>query len=165
MEKRQAPHPQPQPQRAAPPPPVVTARAAKSGRGRGAFSLIELVAVVMIIAVLAAIAASRLSRMVGEADRNATAATVIELQKAIDRYQGEHGDYPTAADLGPQLTRYTDSAGNVSATRSVAHPYGPYIKAAPPLHPGPAGTALLWKPTAAEAKWVYDPSVGQVRPN
>lgn len=147
------------------PPPVAVARAPAPGRGRRAFSLIELTAVVMIIAVLAAIAATRMSRLVGESDRNATAATVIELQKAVDRYYGEHGEYPNAADLGPQLTQYTDAAGNVSATRSAAHPFGPYVKATPPIHPGPAGTALLWKPAAADAKWVYDPSVGQVRPN
>jgi type II secretory pathway pseudopilin PulG len=119
--------------------------------------------VVMIIAILGAIAATRMSRFAAEAERNATTATVRELQKAIDTYHVEHGAHPAAATLGPQLTRYTDPAGNVSDVRSDTFQFGPYLKATPPLYPGPAGTALLWKPTSAAAKWVYDEATGEVR--
>ena len=124
----------------------------------------ELTVVVMIIAILGAIAATRMARVTGDADAQATAATVAELQKAIDRYHGEHGKYPAAADLGPQLTRYTDANGNVAAARSAEFQYGPYMKATPPIYPGPAGVALLWKKNLSAAKWVYNESTGEVRP-
>ena len=138
--------------------------AARGFRRRTAFSLVELTVVVMIIAILGAIAATRMSRFAGDAEQGATAATVGQLQKAIDSYHAEHGgSYPAAAMLGPQLTQFTDDAGNPSPTRSGGFQFGPYLKAMPPLYPGPAGTALLWKGDAAAARWVYVEATGEVR--
>ena len=121
--------------------------------------------VVMIIAILGAIAATRLSRMTDDPDAQSTAATLVELQKAVDRYHGEHGRYPAAAALESQLTQFTDSEGNVSASRSPVFRFGPYLKKAPPIHPGRAGVALLWRKSLAAAKWVYDEASGEVREN
>ena len=123
----------------------------------------ELTVVVMIIAILGSIAATRMARVTEDAGDHAQAATVVELQKAIDRYHGEHGEYPRAVDLAVQLTQYTDPKGNVAAARSAAFRFGPYLKAAPPIHPGPNGVALLWKETLSSAKWVYDEATGDVR--
>ena len=117
----------------------------------------------LIIAILGAIAATRMSQVTDSAGEHAEAATLVELQKAVDRYHGEHGKYPAAANLKAQLTTYTDADGNAAAARSAEFRYGPYLKAAPPIYPGPAGVALRWKKNLSAAKWVYHESTGEVR--
>jgi prepilin-type N-terminal cleavage/methylation domain-containing protein len=142
--------------------------AALSRRRRFAFSLIELVIVVMIIAIIAAIATRRLARHAEQSATNAAQQDTSVLQQAIERYRAEHGTYPTlpGTTLADQLTKYTDSSGNVSATRTPPYVYGPYVRKIPPVPIGPVrGSTVVSGAPGAGIGWVYDPATGEIRPN
>jgi len=67
--------------------------------------------------------------------------TVVELRRAVESYQVDHGFYPGApgdfnaqgdpAVFAAQLTQYTDARGEPSAVRDDAHHFGPYLKSIP----------------------------------
>lgn len=106
-------------------------------RNRG-FSLVELVIVVVIIAIIAAIAVPRISRGARGAQAAQIEATLEHVRKAIDLYFAEHSQYPgydpdtgtpSGTDFVDQLTMFTDEAGETSATLTVTHRYGPYLRA------------------------------------
>ncbi|MEM7624887.1 MAG: prepilin-type N-terminal cleavage/methylation domain-containing protein [Planctomycetota bacterium] len=63
-----------------------------------AFSLVELIIVVVVIGLIAAIAVPRFSKASEEASTAAMKANIDEIQKAVDLYQAEHGDYPLTID-------------------------------------------------------------------
>ncbi len=109
-----------------------------------AFSLVELVIVVTIIGILAAIAVPRVSSASGSANANALDANLTNVRKAIDIYYAEHGSYPgyspgtttpNNAAFVTQLTEYSDSAGNTSATYGSPYVYGPYLRSPFPTNP------------------------------
>ncbi len=132
------------------------------------FSLIELVIVVVIIGIIGAIAIPRISRGSAGAADSATMGDLAVLRNAIDLYATEHdGTYPTLAAIEDQLTQYTDSAGNVSATRDATHIYGPYVRRIPPLKVGVEKGSTAFTDTAgtADSGWVYDEDTGNLVPN
>ena len=90
-------------------------------------------------------------------------ADAAALQEAFARQPTHRPMRDAAADLAARLTQYTDANGNVAAARSAVFRFGPYLKSTPPIYPGPAGVALLWKKSLSSAKWVYDEATGDVR--
>lgn len=152
-----------------------------------AFSLIELVIVVVIIGIIAAIAIPRISSSVSSADESALTSSLSTMRRAIDVYAAEHGGfYPGAKADGAgngfnsagafisQTTRYSDVQGQVSDTRDANHPFGPYLRAIPPLPVGSnkgknevAIDTLNARPvvTAGAEGWVYNPLTGEVIAN
>lgn len=157
---------------AAPMPPPMPRRSPRGPRvwlpRRPGFSLIELVVVVMIIAIIAAIASRRLGRHAEQSAKGAAQQDVSVLQNAIERYRAEHGSYPTlpGATVADQLTKYTDVAGNVSATRTPPYVYGPYIRKVPPVPIGPVrGSTVISGAPGAGIGWVYDGMTGEIRAN
>lgn len=141
-------------------------------RNRRAFSLIELVIVVVIIGIIAAIAIPRMSRGATGANDSALSGNLAVLRKAVDLYQAEHdGAYPAAATIADQLTKRTNAAGAVQPTPGTddnLYPFGPYLRAIPPLsvgankgqtafHTGALGTANYG--------WQYTASTGVVKAN
>jgi len=133
----------------------------RSWRGtRSGFSLIELVIVIVIIGVLAAIAIPRISRGSGGASAAATQADLTALRNAIDTYAAEHGGAWPAADKKEetfidQLTKKTDSAGDVGTTSGV-HIYGPYLRSIPPVPVGPNTGATGVELRDDESREVYE---------
>src|SRR4051812_24050977 len=92
----------------------------RAGRRAGltaGFSLIELVIVIVIIAIIAAIAIPRMSRGGDSAAEAATTQNVVVLQKAVDLYAAEHGNYPDPDQVSDQLTLYSDPGGAVSQSK------------------------------------------------
>src|SRR5688572_17475753 len=142
------------------------ARRASGGTpaARAAFTLVELVIVVVIVGILAAIAIPRFSSMGENATDAALAADLEALRKAIDVYHGEHlGKYPDLARVREQLTQYSDVHGNVSATRSSTHSYGPYVNAIPALKVGPTrGSTTIAAAPGDDVGWVYEEKSGQI---
>lgn len=137
---------------------------------RKGFSLIELVIVIVIIGVLAAIAIPRLSRGASGAGDSALQGNLKILRTAIDLYATEHGGaFPSAANIVDQLTKFTDENGNVSATRTGAFIYGPYLRSIPPLpvgtRKGSTGIDIAANATEAGVGWIYDPATGTIRAN
>lgn len=134
-----------------------------------AFSLIELVIVVVIIGIIAAIAIPRMSRGAAGAGDSALSSNLATLRKAIDLYAAEHdGKFPTAAKFVEQLTKYTDAAGTDSATKSAAHPFGPYLRTIPVMNSGDKkGSAAILDATTPDGNggWMYDEDTGVIKAN
>ena len=107
---------------------------------RSGFTLVELVVVVLILGVIAAIAIPKLSQSVTSAGDNSAKTSLSTLRDTIDLYQSQHGGtLPGAAGDGTnaagtegaftnQLTQYSNAAGVVTATKSAAFPFGPYLR-------------------------------------
>lgn len=131
------------------------------------FSLLELVIVVAIIAILAAIGIPRLSRGTRGAADSALSGNLSLLRNSIDIYAAEHLNvYPTAANIGTQLTQFTDQAGAVSASKDTTHIYGPYLRSVPPLSVGArrGGTSIA-AADANDVGWIYTAGTGTIRAN
>jgi prepilin-type N-terminal cleavage/methylation domain-containing protein len=137
---------------------------------RHAFSLIELVIVVVIIAIIGAIAIPKMSRGAAGANDSAVIQDLTTMRSALDLFATEHGGtYPTAANVLPQLTTYTDINGNTNATKTTVFIYGPYLKAVPTLPvgtnkglntvttTGPAGTGTFGWYYDGTSMWANDP--------
>jgi prepilin-type N-terminal cleavage/methylation domain-containing protein len=131
------------------------------------FSLLELVVVVVIIGIIAAVAIPRMSRGSAGAADAALSGNLAVLRNAIDLYSAEHsGAFPTAALVTTALAQYTDSAGDVSATRDTTHIYGPYLRKVPPLPVGAAkGNTGIAAATAAGVGWIYNATTGDIAAN
>jgi general secretion pathway protein G len=136
-------------------------------RAAAGFSLIELVIVGTIIAIVAAIAVRRVGRHAEQGATSAARQDESVLQQAIERYRAEHGgDYPSAAGIADQLTKYTDVHGATSPTPTAPYVYGPYVRKIPPVPVGPAkGATKIDTAMTPEVGWVYDPANGTIRAN
>jgi prepilin-type N-terminal cleavage/methylation domain-containing protein len=135
-------------------------------RSRRGFSLIELVIVVLILGIIAAIAVPRMSRGAKGAQDSSVSSDLAILRNAIDLYNTEHGNFPAVGTFEDQLTKFTNDAGAVSATKTGAYIYGPYLRALPAL---PVGSEKGSKTVAAAAGagvgWIYDVSNGTISAN
>ena len=134
-----------------------------------AFSLLELVIVVVIIGIIAAIAIPRMSRGSAGAADSALSGNLAILRNAIELFSAEHdGTLPAAANIGTQLTGYTDASGTVSPTGVKVTPYiyGPYLRKAPPLPVGSRkGSTGIAAADAAGVGWIYDVATGSIGAN
>lgn len=149
----------------------------------GGFSLIEIVIVVVILGTIAAITIPRITHAGQNPEEKTLAGDMAVWRNALDLYQADHhGIYPKdSATLAAQLAGYTDAAGEVSATKDPDHPFGPYLRAVPPLPMfDPTGgmpvargsasvgpTLLGGAPTTVVPSgygWLYD-GAGHVYPN
>lgn len=134
---------------------------------RRGFSLLELVTVVVILGVIAAIAIPRAAMFSEAAAEAALQQDIAILTKAVEHYRAEHdGAKPTSA---AQLTQYTDRAGNVSATPTATHIFGPYVLEMPSLglgsNRGKRDVSSSQTPGAdSDAGWVIT-DTGEVRAN
>jgi prepilin-type N-terminal cleavage/methylation domain-containing protein len=132
-----------------------------------AFSLLELVVVVVIVGIIAAIAIPRMSRGAAGAADAALSGNLAVLRNAIDLYAAEHdGNFPAASKVEDQLTKYTNSLGEVSAGGDANHIYGPYLRKVPPLPVGAKkGSTGIAASDGAGVGWIYTASTGSIRAN
>ncbi len=134
-----------------------------------AFSLLELVIVVVIIGIIAAIAIPRMSRGSAGAADSALSGNLALMRNSIELFAAEHdGTLPTAANIGNQLTSYTDASGTVSPTGTKVTPYiyGPYVRKTPPLPVGARkGSTNIAAIDAAGVGWIYDAATGSLSAN
>ena len=120
--------------------------------------------VVIVVAVITAIAIPRLSRGAEGANSAKLKQDLAVLNKALDVYAAEHnGLYPTVADVQAQLTQHTDIDGNVSATPTATHVYGPYLRAMPPTPGGkyPGSTTIAFA-DGPGVGWLYKPGRARI---
>jgi general secretion pathway protein G len=144
------------------------------------FTLVELVLVIVIIGVLAAVAIPRLSRGSAGAGNAALATDLAMIRNAINLYAAEHNNVfpgPDATGFADKLTKFSNGAGVISATKDTSHPFGPYLLAIPPCPVGEnAGTAtaanVLISATAPPTPdpsggegWVYNVTAGEFLAN
>ena len=153
---------------------------------KSGFSLVELIIVIVILAVISAVALPRVSRGAKGADESALGSDLGVLRNSIEIYAAEHGGvFPGKNAAGGafgiagsedafknQLTLYTDKTGTVSATKTGAFIYGPYIHKIPPcpvganvgstdVSVGNTGPAV----TAGTEGWVYNTDTGGIITN
>jgi len=131
------------------------------------FSLIELVIVVVIIGIIGAIAVPRMSRGSEGAAVSALIGDLAVLNKAVDLYATEHGGaFPRATEITAQLTGQTNDQGNAATGVVGEVPFGPYVRAIPPLPLGAKkGGTLIDTADGPGVGWIYLPARGLIRPN
>jgi prepilin-type N-terminal cleavage/methylation domain-containing protein len=146
-----------------------------ANKRRAAFTLIEVLIVVVIMAVLAATIIPQFSTSTKDARESSLKFNLQSLRTQLEMYKLHHGGtYPTGANNLEQLTKATDTAGNVSMSGATdaTHPFGPYVHGALPNQPfsglntvlldtGMAGT----NPTATASPgggWIYRAATGEV---
>lgn len=139
----------------------------KRNRRNRAFSLLELVIVVAIIAIIAAIGIPRMSRGTRGAGDSALSGNLAVLRNAIDLYKAEHGGTdPNTTTITDQLTKYTDSNGSTSDTKTTTCFYGPYIRKIPPLPVGAKkGNTSIAAADGSGVGWIYTESTGDIKAN
>lgn len=108
------------------------------------FTLIEMLIVIVILGILAAIIIPQIGLSTSDAKLTALKANLSAMRSSLEVYNYQHnGTYPGAAipatkpadvvteadAFVAQMTRYTDSAGNISNTKDTnTFLYGPYVK-------------------------------------
>jgi general secretion pathway protein G len=145
------------------------------------FSLVEILIVVMILGILAAVAIPKFANASQSARESTLKDNLRLLRTQLGVYKSQHSLYPgypggdnsqtpTASVAADQLLKYTDFAGNISATGSDIYKWGPYLNLMPvnPIN-GFATLKILsdsdtFTPDGATG-WLYQPSTGQVKAN
>ncbi len=103
------------------------------------FTLTEILVVIGVLAMLAAVVVPQFSSASDEARRNSLQNNVQMLRSQVDLYQlqhngllpgGKRGTFDSAT-FWTQLTRFTDTDGNISPVQTPAFTYGPYLRSIP----------------------------------
>ncbi|MBP7050331.1 MAG: hypothetical protein KBE65_04890 [Phycisphaerae bacterium] len=130
-------------------------------------SLLEVGVVVATLMILASVSIPQMSQGARNTGDLTVDSGLAALRNAIDLYSIEHGGaLPTTARIEAQLTQYTDLAGNVSATKTPAHLYGPYLDRIPALPAGARRGGSRIAPTdAQDVGWLYTEATGQITAN
>ncbi len=109
-------------------------------RAREGFTLVELLIVVLILGILAGVVIPQFASSTQDARVASLDTTLVHMRGAIDLYNQEHDEYPSAlldgagnaagspAAFLTQLTQYTDLDGDVQLTTDATHIFGPYLK-------------------------------------
>ena len=112
-----------------------------SSRRSEGFTLVELLIVVLILGILAGIVIPQFASSTQDARIASLDTSLGSMRGAIDLYNQEHGEYPSALGDGvnlantsgaflSQLTQYTDLNGDAQLTTDATHVFGPYLKKA-----------------------------------
>ncbi|MBI9089374.1 MAG: type II secretion system protein [Desulfobacterium sp.] len=116
----------------------------KASLSRSGFTLIELLIVIMVLGILAMIIVPQITISTEDAKESTLQTNLLALRNAVELYYNQHANtYPGAKDIAgadpadaaaaqtaflQQLTRYTEEDGTVSATKTAAAKFGPYIR-------------------------------------
>ena len=130
------------------------ARSTGERRKRG-FTLIEMLIVISIIAVLALMVIPRLLGTGRKANEASLRGHLHQLRNAIQQFEADCGDYPTA--LSQLMTQPSSgSTGGTSITLDVSGWEGPYLEI-------PDGNLPKDPFTDSSTTWVYTASTGNVQ--
>ncbi len=118
----------------------------RSVMNESGFTLIEMLIVIIILGILAMVIVPQITVSQDDAKISTLKTNLGGIRSAIEIYYTQHNNiYPgvkkvdgsgnDVADIGEsltafvaQLTQFTDATGKVSATKTAAFPFGPYIK-------------------------------------
>ena len=134
---------------------------------RRAFTLVEILIVVIILGILATIIIGLFANGSKDAAAVSLKDNLRNVRSQLQLYVAQHGTYPALANFEQQMTQYTDADGNVSATKTATHIYGPYIINMPFLpvgvNKGKKGVTTLTY--TAGFGWGYEPTSGVFKAN
>jgi prepilin-type N-terminal cleavage/methylation domain-containing protein len=135
-----------------------------------AFSLVELVIVVAVLGILGAMVAGRFGQTADQARQAAQKVDANSVRAAIARYQADHGGAsPAFSTLADQLTRPTNYAGDVGATKNAEYRFGPYLPKMPDLNIQQlARSGVSTSPSPGDVgdkTWYYCESSGRLQPS
>jgi general secretion pathway protein G len=124
-------------------------------RRNQAFTVIEMLIVIAIIAVLAVIVIPRLLKTGRRASEATLRGQLYEMRNAIQRFEGDCGDYP--AVLSQLMTQPADGgAGGTGVTLDVSGWEGPYLET-------PDGDLPEDPFTDSSTTWSYTATLGHVQ--
>ena len=134
---------------------------------RRAFTLVEILIVVIILGILATIIIGLFQNGTKDAAAASLKDNLRNMRSQLQLYVAQHGSYPSVATFEQQMTQYTDYDGNVSATRTATHVYGPYIINMPVLPVGvnKGKTSVTGLTYTAGFGWGYEPTSGVFKAN
>lgn len=143
------------------------------------FSLVELMIVVAVLGILAAIALPEFSGHTQKAKESAAKDNLRLFREAVGRYAAQHGmspGYYNTSQITPtflfyaQLTKFTNTKGMASATKSQTYPYSPYLSKFPVNPFNNKDTVQILAngvsfPSSATGSygWMYQPQTKTVR--
>jgi len=143
---------------------------ARKSRKTG-FTLVEILIVVVILGILAAIVIPQFTNASESAKASSLVTQLQSIRSQLELYQVQHnGAYPDLVNSDPQweqFTQYTNTDGDVSATKDVdaGFKWGPYMQQ-PPANGFQNGSttvvALTATPGASDA-WCYDMDTGTIK--
>jgi len=124
-------------------------------RAKAGFTLIEMLVVILIIAVLAVIVIPRLLSSSRKAREAALRADLLELRNAIQKFNGDMGDWPAGLDqlMLPKSNPPTGSGGGGIALDPNSY-QGPYLR-----NPD---QGLPVDPFTKAVDWDYNPASGDI---
>jgi len=157
-------------------PRAVVAGGCSPGRGPGAggFTLIEMLIVVILLAILAAVVIPMFLNFSGDARIASLMVNLQTIRRQMNLYRVDHRDqWPGGEDeeagFVAQMTRYSNTEGETSATKSEQYPHGPYLSAIP-VNPISGSNAIVFVTYTrfiapkVDGGWWYNPETGEFRP-
>ena len=129
------------------------------------FTLIEILIVVIILGILAAIVIPQFTSASTEARQGNLKSQLQTLRSQIALYKLQHLDTPPAqatATFWDQLTKFSDDAGNVNATKTTVFKYGPYYET-PVVNPLTNSSVVGSAAGDANTGCAYDGATGKMK--
>ncbi len=133
---------------------------------RAGVTMVEVLIVVVILAIIAGLVFPELSTATEEARLTALEANLNHVRKQVALYRLQHRDTSPTAAFVNQMTRYTNTAGEVADAKSEEHRFGPYLTSLPPnpitgldtvrLDDAPTG----FVPPETSGGWYFNPTTG-----
>ena len=134
------------------------------------FTLVEMLVVCVLLGILAAVVLPQFGQATSDSRSAALMSDVQTLRRQLQVYKAEHLNVFPGANLVAQMTLYSDTSGNTSATQSATFPHGPYVVSFPknPIS-GDAAVRFATQPgdtftaPSTDGGWYYNSATGEIR--
>jgi prepilin-type N-terminal cleavage/methylation domain-containing protein len=97
-----------------------------------AFTLVEILVVVIILAILAGVAIPQIAGMTSLSRETNLKENLSKIRAQLQVYRNQHDAFPDGDQFADQMTKYTNSDGEVADVKDQDHRYGPYLEQMPP---------------------------------
>ena len=133
-----------------------------------AFTLVEILIVVIILAILAGVTIPQIVGVTDVSRETNLKENLSKIRAQLQVYRNQHDAFPAGDEFADQMTRYTNSQGEVADTEDEDHRYGPYLEQMPSNPVTGDGTVRTatdagqhYPPGDADAGWWYNEVTGR----